>query len=93
VRGTSPDRLPIVGPWPPEPGPDAAAAPNSGVWLCTALGARGITLALLCAELLVARLHGEPLPLAPRLADSLSTERIARRLRRDADKADRTKTE
>jgi tRNA 5-methylaminomethyl-2-thiouridine biosynthesis bifunctional protein len=74
VRATSPDRLPIVGPWPPA---DAAA-----VWLCTALGARGITFASLCAELLVARMHGEPLPISPRLAESVFSERIWRRLQR-----------
>ncbi|QHI96580.1 tRNA (5-methylaminomethyl-2-thiouridine)(34)-methyltransferase MnmD [Xylophilus rhododendri] len=72
VRATSPDRLPIVGPWPVN---DFAP-----IWLCTALGARGITLGLLCAELLVAQLHKDPLPVAPKLAESLQTGRIARRL-------------
>ncbi|MCZ2495616.1 FAD-dependent oxidoreductase [Xylophilus sp. Kf1] len=72
VRATSPDRLPIVGPWPPSDG--------QPVWLCTALGARGMTLALLCADLLVARLLGEPLPVTTRLAQAVSTERIARRM-------------
>ena len=75
IRGTSPDRLPVVGPWPD---------PASRVWTCTALGARGMTTALLCAEVLVARLHGEPLPIAPRLAEAIGTERIARRLARNA---------
>ena len=74
VRATSPDRLPIVGPWPVD-----GASP---VWLCTALGARGMTFALLCAEIMVARLHGEPLPVAPRLAEALSTDRIARRMQK-----------
>ncbi|MEO6294115.1 MAG: FAD-dependent oxidoreductase, partial [Burkholderiaceae bacterium] len=51
VRCTYRDRLPIVG----------EAAP--GLWLCTAMASRGLTLAPLCAELLAALLHGEPLPL------------------------------
>jgi tRNA 5-methylaminomethyl-2-thiouridine biosynthesis bifunctional protein len=74
VRATSPDRLPIVGPW--------LVADGSPVWICTALGARGMTFALLCAEIMVARLHGEPLPVAPRLAESVFTERILRRVQK-----------
>lgn len=70
VRCAAPDRLPIVGPV------DAAALP--GLWTCTAMGARGLTLSLLCGELLAARLHGEPLPLEARLARALSSERLAR---------------
>mgnify|MGYP006172540779 CR=1 FL=1 len=37
VRCTSPDRLPIAGP--------VAAAELPGLWTCTAMGARGLTLA------------------------------------------------
>ena len=68
VRCTAPDRLPIVGPV------DAQALP--GLWACTAMGSRGLTLALLCAELLAARLQGEPLPLDARLARALGSERV-----------------
>ena len=68
VRCTAADRLPIVGPV------DHAALP--GIWACTAMGARGLTLALLCAELLAARLQGEPLPLDARLARALGSERL-----------------
>lgn len=68
VRLAAPDRLPLVGPVDPVHQP--------GLWTCTAMGARGITLALLCAELLAARLHDEPLPLDARLAQALSTQRI-----------------
>ena len=35
------------------------------------MGSRGLSFAALCAELLVARLHGEPLPVEQRLADAL----------------------
>ena len=43
---------------------------------CTALGARGLSRAVLCGELLAAQLHGEPLPLEARLAQLLSTDRL-----------------
>ena len=69
VRCTAPDRLPIVGPV------DPAHLP--GLWVNTAMGARGLTLALLCGELLAARLQGEPLPIDARLAKALGTERLA----------------
>lgn len=68
VRCTAPDRLPIVGPV------DAEALP--GLWACTAMGARGLTLALLCGELLAARLQGEPLPIDTKLAKALGSERL-----------------
>jgi len=67
IRCAAPDRLPLVGPIGPLP----------GLWACTAMGSRGISLSLLCAELLAARLMGEPLPLAQRLALALGTERLA----------------
>ena len=68
VRCTAPDRLPIVGPV------DATGMP--GLWVNTAMGARGLTLSLLCGELLAARLQGEPLPLDARLARALASERL-----------------
>jgi tRNA 5-methylaminomethyl-2-thiouridine biosynthesis bifunctional protein len=68
VRCVAPDRLPIVGPV------DAHTLP--GLWACTAMGARGLTLALLCAELLAARWHAEPLPLDAKLARALAAERL-----------------
>jgi len=67
VRCTVPDRVPVVGPL------DAARLP--GLWLCTAMGARGITLATLCGELIATQLHGEPLPIPLRQARALSPER------------------
>ena len=66
VRLASPDRLPLAG----------AVAGQAGLFALTALGARGITLSVLCAELLAAQLHGEPLPLEAKLAQQLSTERL-----------------
>lgn len=63
VRCASSDRRPLVG----------AIAP--GLWVSTAMGSRGLTFAHLAAELLAARLHGEPLPLGVRLAAALDVAR------------------
>jgi tRNA 5-methylaminomethyl-2-thiouridine biosynthesis bifunctional protein len=63
VRCASADRRPLVGEFEP------------GLWVCTAMGSRGLTFAALCGELLAAWLHGEPLPLEARLAQSLDVAR------------------
>ncbi len=63
VRCASTDRRPLVGPLAP------------GLWVSTAMGSRGLTFAALCAELLAARLHDEPLPLPTDLADALDLAR------------------
>lgn len=69
VRCASHDRLPIAGP---------VSSTTPGLWAITALGARGLTLSVLCAELIAAQLHGEPLPLDAKLALHLGTARLAR---------------
>ena len=61
IRCATPSRLPSLGPL--ENVPD--------VWVSSGMGSRGLSFAALCAELLAARLHGEPLPLEQRLADAL----------------------
>ncbi len=63
VRCASADRRPLVG------------RLEQGLWVSTAMGSRGLTFAALCAELLAARLHGEPLPLERRLAAALDVAR------------------
>ena len=60
IRCATPNRLPALGP---------LAVPD--LWLCTGMGSRGLSFATLCAEVLAARLHGEPLPVEQRLADAL----------------------
>ena len=67
VRCAAPDRLPVVGPI------DPARLP--GLWIASAMGSRGLTFALLCGELLAARLWGEPLPVSARLARVLDARR------------------
>ncbi|MBK8665606.1 MAG: FAD-dependent 5-carboxymethylaminomethyl-2-thiouridine(34) oxidoreductase MnmC [Burkholderiales bacterium] len=73
VRATLPDRLPAVGAWgAADPADPAAPLPPH---LLTGLGARGLTLAVLCGELLAAGLHGEPLPVERTLAQRLRASR------------------
>jgi tRNA 5-methylaminomethyl-2-thiouridine biosynthesis bifunctional protein len=67
VRCTVPDRVPVVGPLDPQAQP--------GLWVSTAMGARGLTLAVLCGELAAAWLHGEPLPMERSLARLLAAQR------------------
>jgi len=65
VRCASTDRRPLVGELAP------------GLWVSTAMGSRGLTFAALCAELIAARLHQEPLPVEARLAQALDAARQA----------------
>lgn len=69
VRCSVPDRLPMVGAVPGAP---------AGLWLCSAMGSRGLTLAVLCGEWLAAQWTGEPSPLEPALARALSSSRFAK---------------
>jgi tRNA 5-methylaminomethyl-2-thiouridine biosynthesis bifunctional protein len=64
VRCAARDRLPLVG----------CVAP--GLWVSTAMGSRGLTFAYLCAELLAAQLHGEPVELDSKLAAALDVRRL-----------------
>ena len=64
VRCTSRDRRPLVGEIEP------------GVWVATAMGSRGLTFCVLAAELVAARIHGEPLPVEARLAAALDVNRF-----------------
>ena len=68
LRCTLPNRLPAVGPI------DRQRLP--GLWLSAGMGARGISLAVLCGELLAAWLNHEPLPLPEALAKHLAAERF-----------------
>nr|WP_236589316.1 FAD-dependent 5-carboxymethylaminomethyl-2-thiouridine(34) oxidoreductase MnmC [Ramlibacter aurantiacus] len=63
VRCASTDRRPLAGELEP------------GLWLSTAMGSRGLTFAALCAELLAARLHEEPLPVPLSWAMGLDVRR------------------
>jgi len=68
VRCTLPDRLPVVG------AVDPARWP--GLWVCTGMGARGISLSVLCGELLAAELAGQACALPAELAKHLAAKRF-----------------
>ena len=63
VRCASPTRLPVLG--------QIACTGDAAVWVCTAMGSRGLTFSALCGELLAAQLHGEPLPIELSLLQAL----------------------
>ncbi|CAN5498752.1 bifunctional tRNA (5-methylaminomethyl-2-thiouridine)(34)-methyltransferase MnmD/FAD-dependent 5-carboxymethylaminomethyl-2-thiouridine(34) oxidoreductase MnmC [soil metagenome] len=67
VRCASPDRLPLVGP--------LDTNLKARVWVCTAMGSRGLSYAALCGELLASRIHHEPMPLEHRLWQALEATR------------------
>jgi tRNA 5-methylaminomethyl-2-thiouridine biosynthesis bifunctional protein len=51
---------------------------SPSLWICVGMGARGLSFSALCAELLVAQLGGEPLPVESKLAKLLTTNRMHR---------------
>jgi len=44
--------------------------------MCTGMGSRGLSFAALCAELLAAQLHGEPLPVDNQLAKAMGAKTL-----------------
>lgn len=70
LRCTLPDRLPVVGLV------DNACWP--GLAVCTGMGARGVSLSVLCGEVLAAGLMAEPWPVETRLAQALAASRFVR---------------
>jgi tRNA 5-methylaminomethyl-2-thiouridine biosynthesis bifunctional protein len=72
VRCTVPDRLPVVG--------TLDADGFSGLMAFTGMGARGMTLAVLCGEVLAAELCGEPLPVPLSQARALAPQRLFKHL-------------
>jgi tRNA 5-methylaminomethyl-2-thiouridine biosynthesis bifunctional protein len=93
TRAASADRLPYCGPIadlaPLLANPQRAAGKQlhelprlPGLAVCAGMGSRGLTLAPLLAETLLAQIEGTPLPLETDLADSIDPARMAlRRLR------------
>lgn len=70
MRCTVPDRTPAYGP--------VSSLPNrQGLLVAAGLGSRGISLALLCADILASAIHNEPLPVEKSLARLVSTQRFA----------------
>lgn len=67
TRCISADRLPLVG--------ALEQTEQPGLWICAALGSRGLSFSVLCAELLAAQWGAEPLPVAHKLAKKLEALR------------------
>ena len=67
IRCATPNRLPRV---------EQLGAFNSGLFVCTGMGSRGLSFATLCGELLAAQLHGEPLPVDRQLAQAMGTIKV-----------------
>lgn len=92
-RVAADDRLPIAGPVPLEEGgarrDQARLWPRKpGLFVCTALGGRGITLAPLLGRLVAAQVSGGPLPLEQDLVDAIDPVRWrVRAARRQAPQA------
>jgi tRNA 5-methylaminomethyl-2-thiouridine biosynthesis bifunctional protein len=78
LRCTLPDRLPAVGPLgqPPEAPEAAEASAWAGLQVCVGMGARGISLSVLCGEWVAAALEAEPWPLEAGLARHVRAERF-----------------
>ena len=74
TRCVTHDRLPLVGPL-----QDTPSSTTPTLWIHAGMGARGLTFSALGAELLAARLCGEPWPLESSLARSLDVRRPKRR--------------
>lgn len=69
TRCVSADRLPLVGPL------EEGLQPT--LWISAAMGSRGLSFAMLCAELLAARLGAEPWPVEASLARGLHARRVS----------------
>jgi len=66
IRTATPDRLPVCGP---------ATDAGEDLHIVTGLGARGLIWAPLCAEVLAARLEGEPSPIERSLTEAMQPGR------------------
>jgi tRNA 5-methylaminomethyl-2-thiouridine biosynthesis bifunctional protein len=86
VRHTPADRMPVCGPLicMDAPRTPLAASIKGSIawphlWTSCGMGSRGLTWAVLCAELLAAQMIGEPWPLPRSLAGLMSSRRAAAR--------------
>ena len=90
VRAVAVDRLPCAGPWPDwealararpaaRQRPADELPPQPGLYLSTALGSRGLTLAMLAAECIASHIEGEPAPLERDLLAALAPGRFGLR--------------
>jgi glycine/D-amino acid oxidase-like deaminating enzyme len=80
----TPDYLPVIGGVAAITGcgSDAGIARVPGLFVLTALGAKGIAFSLLGAEIIAALASGEPLPVDSEVADAIDPARFLRRKQR-----------
>jgi len=71
TRCVTHDRLPLAGP--------VDARGLNGLWMHVGMGARGLTFSALGAELIAARICGEPWPVEASLARSMDSQRLRKR--------------
>nr|WP_315465253.1 FAD-dependent oxidoreductase [uncultured Rhodoferax sp.] len=71
TRCVTHDRLPLAGP--------VDAQGRNGLWMHLGMGARGLTFSALGAELIAARICGEPWPVEASLARSMDSQRLRKR--------------
>lgn len=71
ARCISHDRMPLCGP--------VLQGAHPTLWMSAAMGTRGLAFAVLCAELLAARLHDEPWPVKRSQVKLLDTSRPVKR--------------
>ncbi|NBX20984.1 MAG: FAD-dependent oxidoreductase [Betaproteobacteria bacterium] len=71
TRCVTHDRLPLAGP--------VDAQGRNGLWIHVGMGARGLTFSALGAELIAARICGEPWPVESSLARSMDSQRLRKR--------------
>lgn len=91
VRAAGPGRLPVVGAAVDEASVIDALrndprllekegfGEQSGLWVFTGLGSRGLSMATLCSEILTSLMLGRPMPAEPRLIKTLAPSRHLRR--------------
>ena len=89
LRAVAADRMPLVGAWPATGAGDWRSAhlpdlPRTpGLYICGAMGSRGLTWAGIAAETLASLIEGEPVPIEADLLDAIDPARFAlARLRR-----------
>lgn len=78
LRAATPDRLPVAGPLPADP----SDTDGPGLHVLSGLGSRGLVNAPLLAELVMARMLGEPSPVERDTAAALAPDRFLERARR-----------
>ena len=71
TRCVTHDRLPLAG--------SVDAQGRNGLWMQVGMGARGLTFSALGAELIAARICGEPWPVESSLARSMDSQRLRKR--------------